>query len=313
MVSLAGLSALTYRLIPKVCGGGHFSVLALLKVGRFALGISGISLTVLLLTQIDKILLSKLLALSEFGYYTLAATIAGILSMLSGPVIQAWFPQLSELYASNNVNELRVKYHQGAQLISVFMGSAAIVLIIFAESILQLWTSDPELAVRSAAVLRVLALGNLINGLMWIPYQTQLAAGWTSLATRINVVSIIFIVPAILWATPLYGAIGAAWVWVGLNAGYVLIGSHFMYRKMLKEEKWSWFLCDLFIPLAFATIVAGGLSQIMTPPLGRFNHLIWLLSVSVATLVGGALGASYVRRYAMLYINKIYVRCNRSD
>ena len=166
---------------------------------------------------------------------------------------------------------------------------------------------------RSAAVLRVLALGNLINGLMWIPYQTQLAAGWTSLATRINVVSIIFIVPAILWATPLYGAIGAAWVWVGLNAGYVLIGSHFMYRKMLKEEKWSWFLCDLFIPLAFATIVAGGLSQIMTPPLGRFNHLIWLLSVSVATLVGGALGASYVRRYAMLYINKIYVRCNRSD
>lgn len=76
---------------------------------------------------------------------------------------------------------------------------------------------------------------------MWIPYQTQLAHGWTSLTVRINIVAVAIIVPAILWATPRYGAEGAAWVWVALNTSYLLVGIHFMYRRILTREKWRWY------------------------------------------------------------------------
>jgi O-antigen/teichoic acid export membrane protein len=74
---------------------------------------------------------------------------------------------------------------------------------------------------------------------MHIPYMLQLAHGWSGFAARINLVAVAILVPATLWVTPRYGAIGAAWVWVCLNAGYVIFGMHFMYKRILIYEKWT--------------------------------------------------------------------------
>jgi O-antigen/teichoic acid export membrane protein len=296
---LGVLAGVTYRALPKAERDGQFSMPALRGIGRFAGGVMGITFLALLLTQVDKILLSKLLTLSDYGYYTLATVVAAALYMLTGPITQAWFPRLSELHANNQQVELITKYHQGAQLVSVFMGSAAIIMIVFAETILQLWTRDAELAHRSATLLSLLALGNLLNGLMWIPYQTQLAHGWTGLATRINIVSVAIIVPAILWATPRYGAEGAAWVWVGLNAGYVLIGIHFMYRKILICEKWRWYGQDVLQPLLAASTVAILLHWALPNDLAYLYQLIGLLVASSLTLLASAFAATYLR-YSLL-------------
>lgn len=299
LLTLGVLASVTYRALPKAERDGQFSMPALRSIGRFAGGMMGITFLALLLTQVDKILLSKLLTLSDYGYYTLATVVAAALYMLTGPITQAWFPRLSELHANNQQAELITKYHQGAQLVSVFMGSAAIVMIVFAEPILQLWTHDAELAHRSATLLSLLALGNLLNGLMWIPYQTQLAHGWTGLTTRINIVSVVIIVPAILWATPRYGAEGAAWVWVSLNAGYVLIGIHFMYRKILTHEKWRWYGQDVLQPLLAASAVAILLHWALPTDLAYLYQLIGLLVASSLTLLASAFAATYVR-YSLL-------------
>lgn len=295
ILTLGVLASVTYRTLPKAGRDGQFSMPALRGIGRFAGGMMGITFLALLLTQVDKILLSRLLTLSDYGYYSLAAVVAAALYMLTGPITQAWFPRLSELHANNNQAELITKYHQGAQLVSVFMGSAAIVMIVFAEPILQLWTRDAELAHRSATLLSLLALGNLLNGLMWIPYQTQLAHGWTGLTTRINIVSVVLIVPAILWATPRYGAEGAAWVWVSLNAGYVLIGIHFMYRKILTHEKWHWYGQDVLQPLLVAAAVANTVAWAMPESLAAPIQLAWLFIASLFTLLASAFAAPSVR------------------
>ena len=105
----------------------------------------GITFLYLLLGQTDKILLSKLLSLTEFGYYTLAATISGALYLLIQPIVQAWFPRLSGLLASNDQNGLTNAYHQGAQLVTVVLGSAALVLMVAGETFLVLWTQDASI------------------------------------------------------------------------------------------------------------------------------------------------------------------------
>jgi O-antigen/teichoic acid export membrane protein len=295
LLTLGVLASLTYRALPKAERDGQFSMPALRGIFRFATGMMAITFLSLLLMQMDKILLSKLLPLTDYGYYTLATVVAAALYMLTGPITQAWFPRLSELHANNQQAELIKKYHQGAQLVSVFMGSAAIVMILFAEPILQLWTRDAEVAHRSATLLSLLALGNLLNGLMWIPYQTQLAHGWTGLAIRINIVSVTTIVPAILLATHRYGAEGAAWVWVGLNAGYVLIGIHFMHRKILITEKWHWYRQDVLQPLLAAAAVATTAAWTMPESLTVTVQLAWLLLASSITLFASAFAAPSVR------------------
>jgi O-antigen/teichoic acid export membrane protein len=234
----------------------RFSLVTLQKIWPFASGMIGITLLSLLLTQVDKLMLSKLLSLKDFGYYTLAATIASILSVLIAPITQAFYPRFNELVASESQSQLTKLYHLSAQLVTVLIGSIAIVLIVFGKPLLALWTQDALLAERLAPLLSVLVLGNFLNCLMHIPYQMQLAHGWTSLAIKINSLSVVIIVPAIFWATSNFGAIGAGWVWVCLNLSYFVIGIHFMYQRLLTAEKWQWYLQDIVMPLVAGTSVA---------------------------------------------------------
>lgn len=296
MVSLAILTTVTYSSLPRGRRGGRLSVDALRSVWRFAGGMVGITFLSLLLTQVDKILLSRLLTLSEYGLYALAAVVAGGLYMLVSPVTQAWFPRLSQLQAASDMGGVIRAYHQGAQLVSAILGSVAIVLIVFSEAILVLWTQDSDLADRTAPLLSLLALGNLLNGLMWIPYQTQLAYGWTGLTIRINTVAVLLVVPAILWVTPRYGSQGAAWVWVILNAGYLLVGVHFMYRRILTGEKWRWYREDVLQPVLAAAAVASIFNWIFPYLDTVIAQAAVLVLVTVLALLGAVMAAPLLRQ-----------------
>jgi O-antigen/teichoic acid export membrane protein len=276
---------LTYTILPRAERAGQFSLGALRNIWKFAGGIVSITLLALLLMQVDKILLSKLLSLKEYGYYTLVAIVAGGLYAIITPITQSFYPRLCELHARNDQVGLINTYHKGAQLISVFAGSVAIVIIVFGETFLRLWTQDPELAQRTKTLLSLLMLGNLLNGLMWIPYQTQLAHGWTELGIRINIIAIAIIIPAILWVTPRFGAEGAAWVWVSLNAGYVLIGVHFMYQRILVTEKWRWYIKDALIPLLTGLAVASVLSLLWSAQKNTLNDIVLLTLAASSTFV----------------------------
>ena len=288
-----------YRIVPVATNSGRFSMKALRGIWHFASGMIGITFLSLLLTQVDKILLSKLLNLEEFGYYALAAVVAGGLTLMVSPIAQAFYPRFCELLAKGDQVGLVETYHKGAQLVTVFMGSAAIILIAFSQIVLELWTQDAALANKIALLVAVLALGTLLNGLMWMPYQMQLAYGWTSLTVKINIVAVAIIVPAIFWATPKYGAIGAAWVWVGLNVGYVLIGVHFMYRKILTEEKRRWYFQDVIFPLTAAAGIAMVFKLFDIDNMQIFARLAWLFSVAAATCIASAMAAPTIRAQAI--------------
>jgi O-antigen/teichoic acid export membrane protein len=193
------------------------------------------------------------------------------------------------------VAALIAAYHKGAQLVTVLMGTAAIVLIVFGDVVMMLWMANPALARQVAPLVAVLALGTLLNGLMWIPYQMQLAYGWTSLAVRVNIIAVAVIVPAILWATPKYGAIGAAWVWVMLNTGYLMFAIYLMHRRLLRTEKWRWYRQDVIIPLGAATATACLCRWAMPEDLGRLGEFIALILSSGCVLNVAALAAPMVR------------------
>lgn len=295
ILTLAALMVVTYSSLPCVEHPSHFSLESLRGIRRFAGGMIVATFLVFLLTQVDKILLSKLLVLSEYGYYTLAATLASAIGALVTPIAQAWSPRLCQLYAAEDNGALVSFYHLGAQLVTVILGSAAMVLIVFSEMFLQLWTQDAALVQQTSSLLQLLVFGNLLNGFMWIPYQTQLAYGWPGLSARINIVAVIFIVPAILWAVPRYGAEGAAWVWVLLNGGYVLLGTHFMFRRILPNEKWRWYFQDIAKPLLAAMSVAVFIEGMLPIPERVSGQLLVLVLTYLLTFVAAGFAAENIR------------------
>jgi O-antigen/teichoic acid export membrane protein len=284
-----------YKILPKPPRAARFSLSEISNIWKFAAGMMGITFLTLLLTQIDKILLSRLLTLEAFGYYSLAAVVAGGLHIMTTPVATAFYPRFTELITRQDELILKEAYHLGAQLVTVLMGSAAVILIVFSERILLLWTADPELTARVAPITAVLALGTCLNCLLWIPYQMQLAHGWTSLTLRINTVAVVLLVPTILWAVPVYGAIGAAWVWVILNSGFLVFNIYLMHRRVLPTEKWLWYGQDIMIPLAVALVAALTCRWLIPNDLGRLGELGALLVCSACVMTAVAAAAPLVR------------------
>lgn len=322
LTNIALFSSVIYRTLPPAPQPARFSWSALRGIRQFATGMITITLLALLLTQSDKILLSRLLTLESFAHYTLAGTVANALRTLSGPISTAFYPRFTELATRGDESTLRSAYHQGAQLVTVLMGSAAAVLMLFSEQVLLLWTADSALAHQVAPVMAVLALGTLLNGLMGIPYQMQLAHGWTTLMIKFSIVIVAILIPSLVWVAPKYGMIGAAWAWVTLNAGYLAFSIYFMHRRLLPTEKWRWYHQDIFIPLTFAIATAGLLRWLMPEDLGwtivaeaavhygcavpdvfgRLFEFAALLLISGCVLLVTALSASVVRHQLTLHV-----------
>lgn len=309
IVTVVILAVVLYQALPASPQRACFSWPALIGVWHFAAGMMAITFLSILLMQTDKILLSRLLTLEYFGYYSLAAVVANSLYMLAGPIDLAFFPRFTALASRGDQPSLISTYHMGAQLITVFVGSAAIVLMVFGDIVLTLWTRDAALAKSVAPLVAILALGTLFNCFMHMPYQLQLSHGWTSLTIRVNIVAILFLLPAIFWAASKYGAMGAAWVWVVLNASYVLFAIHFMFRRLLTTEKWHWYWRDVTIPLVAAAVTAGVTRWSIPNDLGAPGQLVLLLIASGLTLASALLTAPLVRQQISWYLT----RASRSD
>ena len=303
MLSVVVFGCGVHRALPRAPAPPKFSTDALLGVWRFAGGMTGIALLAILLTQIDKVLLSRLLSLEAFGYYTLAATVSGALYLVITPITTALVPRLVELVSQGDRSALAGAYHRGAQLVTMLTAPAAVLLAFFGEGVLFAWSGNVDLARNAGPILSALALGTFLNGLMYVPYQLQLAHGWTSFALKTNIVAVSLLVPTIFWIVPRHGALGAAWVWIALNAGYVLVGIQLMHRGLLPAEKWRWYARDVGMP-AIGTIVALLLASYFKPS-SLSDRLAWLAFLTLGLMAALAVSALSIRDLRMSVFQSI--------
>ena len=254
-----------WRRLPKTSEKPRFKGTLLKEVWRYAAGMAGTSLVVLVLTQTDKIILSKLLTLEDFGYYSLALTLAGTgIGMIVGSIQTTYFPQFSQLVAQNKLDEMRELYHRACQVMSFFLIPAVTIIAFFSYEILLIWTRKPEIAQNTYILLTLIAIGTGLNGLMHLPYYAQLAFGITKIGFWQNVIAIIFLIPFMIYATLHYGAIGGALSWVILNFSYTIFGMQVMHRMILKKELKKWYLIDVGLPLLLAIIINSAAYLLLT-------------------------------------------------
>jgi O-antigen/teichoic acid export membrane protein len=277
--------------------------MSLLKgVWHFAAGMSGITITAIILSQMDKVILSKLLSLELFGYYVLAGTVAVAISHITAPIFSALYPHFTQLAALNDKKKLTLLYHQAAQLVSVLILPSALLIIFFSEEILSLWKQDPVTVENTYLILRILTIGTMLNGLMFVPYALQLAYGWTKLGVYQNLISIAVLVPLVLYLYSLYGVIGAAFVGVILNSSYVLIGIQIIHHRFLIGEQWRWYWQDISMPLIASITVTIIGKLFLNVDLPRFQMFIYLTALLLSSFVMSIIASSQLRPkiYSML-------------
>lgn len=260
LMTLVEAAVLRGRLIsylPTVVPPARPSLAALAKIWKFAGGMLLITALATLLTQVDKLMLSRMLTLGAFGGYALASALAMTLCALAGLVFTAVYPRLTGLVTQVDESTVAAHYHQYAQLLSMVTIPPALVLAFFADRVVFVWTGDHKLTTEVAPLLSILALGSLFNAMMYLPYSLQLAYGWTRFAVNMNLISVLVLVPATYWGVSQHGSMAAAWVWMVLNLGYLVVGVPLMHRRLLRGELARWYQLDIGLPLLAGSLVMG--------------------------------------------------------
>lgn len=270
------------------------------RVWHFSAWMGGVAIAGLLISQLDKLVLSRVVALESFAHYMLAALLVSGLQILTTPAFNTLFPKFSSLIARGDTMSLEYLYKSATRLFATALFAVAFAIVFQAQPAVTLWLGDAFVAADVAPLAAWLALGSALNGLMYVPYALQLAAGKPRLAFFISFGLLIAMVPVVLVLATRFGAVGAALSWVVINTCYVLLGTWLTGRKVMRFAGWPWLLRDITIPL-LATLIPALLAAWIcrTLAVGPWLSLgVGALAVAagVALGVGGSFSAGEFQR-----------------
>lgn len=309
-IIISGMETVTsafflWRVLPLGKRAAKFDRSMLSDIWSFAVGMTGITVVATILTQADKVILSKVLPLQMYGYYMLAWTITGAMGKVTGPIFVALFPRFSQLVASRDSRGLTRIYHKSCQYMSVMVIPLAAILGLFSYEILWIWTCDSDIAAHTYLTLTFLVMGTACNSMMTIPYAVQLAYGWTALTFWVNVAAIVVLIPMLIMMVAFWGMIGGAIVWAALNFGYVSIAIGIMHKRILRGELWHWYLLDLGAPLAAALIASGLGRWLMPTQMATVATIIYLAAVYAASLIMADIAAPETRAVSKQVLTRV--------
>ncbi len=250
--------------------------------------LSGMALStgaLMVFTQLDKIVLSRLLPLSEFGLYSVAWTAAGIYYLFYSPVAAISLPRFTTLLARGDRRSLVRAYYVASQAVAIGVIPTAAVLAIFARPVLVFWLHDKAMADGTATLLAILAPFAAVGALAYIPAVFQWAHGWTSPTSVTNLAASVLLGPALYLAYRAGGTSTAIIAWGILRVGQAGSQIVWMNRRLLPKQSYSWFWKTALGPAAisFGVCLAG--QRWLSAQPGIFAVAILWLTATLASLI----------------------------
>ena len=282
------------RALPPAARGGRVHGSCLRPLWRFSGGMAGTMLLGHTLNSLDQVILSAILPLAEFGYYTLALGVAATLGLVVNPVTTAVYPRFSQM-VERAPRDVPREYHFFSQLVAVLVLPLGAILICFPGDVLALWTRNPDVVNHAATVLSLRAVGTVLNALMHVPHVVQLAFGWSSLGAWANAIAVVLMVPATIALSRTWGGVGAALAWIGLNVGMLSVAMALMHRRVLRGELARWY-ARLLPPALAVALVAAAARAIMPDGLTAPARLAWLAGTAALSAAAALAATPTVRR-----------------
>ena len=309
-IELVGLVVKAYSLFPVVPKGTRLgwspaSLFVLnTSVLKFSLTIAFTSSVWVLVTQTDKLVLSGILPLTEYGYFTLAVLVASGIMIISGPISNVIMPRMTILHAEGKREELIRVYSNSTQLVSIIAGSAAITLALCSVQLLFAWTGDLQLAKKAAPIMRLYAIGNGFLAVAAFPYYLQYAKGNLQYHLLGNACMVVVLIPSIFLAAKFFGGLGAGYVWLTVNGLLLFTWVAYVHHKLEPGIHKKWILNDVLKIIMPTTVVSLLAANINIAHATRAASLLQVIVIGSLALMSGLICSSVARNMLL----NVYVR-----
>ncbi|QQZ37591.1 oligosaccharide flippase family protein [Pseudomonas sp. SK2] len=310
VVEMVGLLLMATKLLPRPAEGVlilNWSFRPVLPLLKFSLSIAFTSSVWVLMTQTDKLILSGILPLADYGYFSLAVLVAGGIMIISGPISTALLPRMARLYAQEEHQQLLSLYRMATQSVAVLAGAASVTIFYCAKPLLMAWTADAELSSNAAPILSLYALGNGILAIGAFPYYLQYARGQLKYHLIGSVGMVLVLLPAIIIAVKNFGTVGAGYVWLSVNAIYVLIWVAFVHGRLEPGLHLNWLFNDCLKIFAAPALLLAPLAWFPLDFENRLQLIGFLFVVSALALLSAILSASQIRQMVVARFKRVII------
>ncbi|MCD5992706.1 oligosaccharide flippase family protein [Pseudomonas sp. CDFA 602] len=267
----------------------------------FAASLSLSAVLWIVLTQIDKVLLSKMLPLDQYGYFSLVALITTGIMMLTNPLVQTLLPRLTVLLSEGRHDEMHSLFLAANRFVCTFLFPLAAVIALHAEPLVLAWTGDADAARWSGSILSWYALGSAILAASAFQFYLQYAYGQMRLHLWYSVISALVTVPVMFLAIHHQGVHGAALAWFSLRAVSFAVWPMIVHQRLAPRIHGQW-LRDI---LRISVMTAAGLA--ISEPVFRLiadqSRISLLLALAASGFITLALVAASYRPLVL----KIYI------
>ena len=296
---------LLWRCLPKSVESvkARFSVFQ--SVWRYAAGMTGIAILSSILIQMDKIIVSKMLSLEQFGYYSLASLVAQVPLLLAAPFSNALFPRLTQLSTLDDQLILTPLYHRTCQFVSVIVLAAGVTLAVFSREIMFLWTGNSETTVASYRLVSLLMVGSMFLAIQSVPFTLALAHGSTRFSLYIGLALVLVMLPLIATLVQFFGVFGACFGWIIIHASATPVFVHIVHRRWMQGQTKKWYIVDVSMPFLATLIPVIGVYSIMPSDFPRLGLVLWLGLAFLLGLAASAFVAPEVRGEIFLQMRRI--------
>lgn len=195
------------------------------------MGLSGAVWLGALTTQMDKIVLSRMASIEQFGFYTIASTIAMGVLQLVYPLVQAVLPRAIQL--KTDPPALRKLYVQLLVAIALVASIGGTTFASVGEWLLKAWLGSSVAAESIYPVLSVLLVGTTLNAFYNVGYINWIVHERIRRIFQVNAMSFLLSLVLLPILVASHGVIGAASGWVVMNLIGLMLSLSWLKRKQL--------------------------------------------------------------------------------
>ena len=201
--------------------------------------------------------------------------------------------RLVELFAAGVESNTRRAYLRATMYTGIIAATVGVPMMILPERLILLWSGDDVLATNVGVYLRWMALGGVLEAILYIPYCAQIAYGWTRLAVVMRALSLVLCLGFIILMVPIHGALAAAWSWAGVNLLLMCLWVPLMNRRILRGTCLNWYVLSVIVPSSVA--VAGCLFvRFLVPEFDSRGIEFLVMSACILVVFGTVAGVTFL-------------------
>lgn len=279
---------------------------------NFICAAGGATVLWLLISQLDRFYASAFLSLKDYGYYHTAVMAAGMITIITAPLVSSMQPRVTILFSLNDMAGVEKILKNLFDFMTVLGVSLVMVVYFFGYDLLRTWHGEKTFADSVYLVFLLHCISMAILGINSCSYIVDYASGKLRLRNKISILMLVLLVSLYPLAFHYFSAIGAAVTWLTLNLLYAvfaqprLLAQHdsSLYFKVLKETLIPRFLQS--VVLFFVVLLVS-----WRVDLSDYDNVFIFISLSVLFWLSILLIFLFMkiesRRFLISYISRFYV------